>query len=57
MSEYEPIKLSLNIILSAVIILLLLYLLNGKICLREIDQVNFTSLPDNEFLRFIEPTV
>ena len=55
--EYEPIVLSAIIFLLTVNILLLLYLLAEKICLRETDQVNSSSLPDNKFLRIFKPTV
>ena len=57
MCEYESIVLSAIIILLTVIILLLLYLLTKKICLWETDQANSSSLPDDEILRFLKPTV
>ena len=56
MLEYEPIVLSAIIILLTVIIPLLLYLLTEKIYPWETDQANSSSLPDNKFPQFLEPT-
>ena len=57
MCEYEAIVSSAINLLLTVIILLLLNLLTEKICLRETDQANSSSLPDKNFLRFLKQAV
>ena len=57
MCEYEQIVSSAINILLTVIVLLLLNLLTEKICLRETDQANSSSLPDNKFLRLLKQAV
>ena len=57
MCEYEPLVLSAMIILLTGFILLPLYLLTERICLRETDQAYSSSSPDNKFLRFPKPKV